>query len=219
MSLLTAAEFSRLASVSQKTISIALKPKNGREPRLDYCNGSRKIDTNSVKARAFLENVPRQRLTNKIDARNVVPQSVATAPTSEEFEEALTDTQKAQAKKIIEEAELKKQQRIEKELKNAVRRGELIVVKVVDQMIMTWFDRWLHANKRGFNSSFDGFMRDAFKVFENDQNADKKDFKTHSVTRSELKRRWSNLFEEWADDGKRASIKKLKEIQTEQAKG
>ena len=217
MELLNAAEFARLAGVSQKTISIALNPKGGLETRLDYYNGTRKIDPKSVKARAFLENIPRQ--------RNTLERSVNVAteqqPSTEKFED-LTDAQitafNAQSKKAIEEAKLKREQRIEKQLKNAVRRGELIELDAVNQMIMTWFDRWLQSNKRGFNGNFDGFLRDVFKLFENDMNADKKDFKKHEITKAELKKRWSDTFEAYADNGKQKTLKYLGEIQEEQAR-
>jgi transcriptional regulator with XRE-family HTH domain len=218
LKLLNQTEFAKLAGVSKMAISKALNPKNGKEPKLDYYNGTKKIDADSVKARSYLENIPPVRLTHKIDVRKAVPQNIEGLPATEEFGKALTKTQKAQAQKIIEEAELKKQMRIEKEMKNAVRRSELIELGAVNTVIMTWFDRWLHANKRGFNASFDEFLRDAFKIFENDQNEGKKDFKAHAVTRSTLKRKWSNLFETWADDGKEASIKKLEQIKIEQAK-
>ena len=216
MSFLSAAEFSRLAGVTQMAISKALNPKDGKEPRLDYYKGSKKIDTDSVKARAFLDNIN----PNRGGAKAVAPISLSSpsATASEGLTQALTRTQENQAKKLAEEAELKKQQRIEKELKNAVRRGELIELAAVNQMIMVWFDRWLQSNKRGFNASFDDFLRAAFLIFENDRNANSKNFKPHPVTRPELKRKWSNLFESWADDGKGKSINRLDEIQIEQAK-
>lgn len=215
MNLLTAAAFSRLAGVSEKTISIALNPKDGKEPRLDYCSGSRKIDTASVKARAFLNDINPSR--GGLSAR-VPGVDCVTPETGEDLTQALINTQEAQSQKIIETAELTKQKRIEAEMKNAVRRGELIEFQIVNQMIMTWFDRWLQNNKRGFNGSFDEFLREAFKVFENDQSEGEKDFKMHPVTRSTLKRKWADSFEAWADDGKRASVKKLEQIQIAQAK-
>jgi hypothetical protein len=206
-----------LAGVSKKTVSVALNPKDGKEPRLDYYNGTRKINVNSVKARAFLENIHPSR-GKPANIELITKNSQASPEKTEELTDAIIGAHNAQTEKTIEEARLKQQQRIEKELKNAVRRGELIELEAVNQMIMTWFDRWLQANKRGFNSSFDGFMRDAFRVFENERNADKKDFNPHEVTRAGLKRRYSNLFESWADDGKEESIKRLQEIQIEQAK-
>lgn len=215
MKLMTAAAFSRLAAVSKSAISQALKPPDGSEPRLDYCNGSRKIDADSVKSRAFLENINPNRGGLSVRVRD--PAAV-TRETGEELEHALIGAQEAQAQKIIETAELTKQKRIAEQMKNAVRRGELIELQVVDQMIMTWFDRWLNANKRGFNGNFDEFLREAFKIFENDKNEGRKDFKAHAVTRSTLKRKWSNLFETWADDGKQESVKRLKQIQIDQAK-
>jgi hypothetical protein len=217
MELVTAAEFSRLAGVSQMAISKALNPKNGKEPRLDYYKRTKKIDVQSVKAQAFLSNLDPRRGVGR-NVATVIDHDTVDDDKKNDLTDALINAQNAGADKTVEEARLKKEQRIERQLKNAVRRGELIELEAVNQMIMTWFDRWLQANKRGFSGNFDGFLRDAFKLFENDLNADKKDFKLHDITKSKLKKRWSDSFESWADDGKQETIKYLKKIQENQAR-
>lgn len=207
LNLLTGKALAELAQVAGSAITKARK-----NDRLRFYQGTQKYDREDPLTRAFLENIPKERLNKPA----TIPVNGGVKDSDKDLVDSLTKSNLSQAKKQLEDAELTKQKRIEKEMKNAVRRSELIELEAIEKSIMTWFDRWLNSNKRGFNGSYDDFMRGAFKLFENE--AAKGDERPHDITRSEHKQKWINDFESWADDGKQESMKRLQEIQISQGK-
>lgn len=211
MQLLTKSQFAKHCGKDPSAISHAL-----RKGKLETFQETGKINPNSPLSQKFKATVGKGQkdLITGITGINgeIEPGS------SKDLTKAAVGVVLAQEQKIIEEAELKKEQRIDKQLKNAYTRGELVSIEAINQTIMTWFDRWLSSNKRGWNGSFDEFMRGAFKIFENEVKANDPDFTPHEITRPEHKQKWINRFESWADDGKKTSVEKLKEIQIEQGK-
>lgn len=195
MNRLTQKQFADLAGVSSQAIGKARKNK-----RVEYYHGTKEYDTDSPLNRAFLQNIPKERL-NKPAV--IPPKNGEVEEFGEDLGKALTEVQKAQAKKLVEEAELKKQQRIEKELKNAVRRGELVELKSINESIMTFLDELLNTNKRYFNAAYEKIVRETL---------------TKGAKVEGLKQEFLNEMELSADEAKQIVVKKLKEIQIEQAK-
>ena len=209
MNLLTQIKFAELAGVSSPAITKARK-----NNRVEYYQGTKEYDIDSPLNKSFLSTIPKERL-NKL----VVTEVTKPGEKSEKLENASEMVLLATEKKIIEEAEFKEQQKIEKQLKNAYTLGEHVKIESIETTIMTWFDSWLNTNKRRFNGSFDEFIRMAFMLFENEQGSKDPDFKPHDLSRSEIKRKWVNDFEKWQHEGNKEATKRLLEIQKEQSEG
>ena len=196
MNLITQKQLADLAGVSSPAITKARK-----KDRLEYYRGTKVYDTDSPLNRAFLETIPKERLNKPA----VIPTNgeVMTDGIGRDLGEALTEVQHAQAKKLIEEAELKKQQRIEKELRNAARRGELVELESINISLMTFLDELLNTNKRYFNAAYDKIVRETLTKGEKVEG---------------LKQDFLNEMELSADEAKQTVVKKLTEIQIDQAK-
>lgn len=203
MNLFSKKDFALYAGKSAAAVSKAL-----RTGRLETYKDTNEINANTQKSQAFKATIGQGQ-------KNIIPS--ATNGSVEQPDEDLVKAGEkvllATEKKTIEEAEYKKQQRIEKEMKNAVRRGELLEEKLVNESIMTFFDRWLNSNKRGWLAFFDDFMRHAFQIFENETSDT-----DHKMTRPELRQKAMNTLESWAHEGKEESVKRVKLIQIEQGK-
>ena len=195
MNLITKKELSELAGVDPSTISHALKKK-----RLETYKGTKEIDLDSPLTKAFLEKIPRQRK-NNVPAVNG-KKSLITE--SDDLEKAVTKVQKAQAQKTIEEAGLKKEQRIDRQMKNAVRRSDLFEAEKVNISIMMFLDRILNNNKRYFSAAYDEIVRETLA-------------KGEKV--AGLKQKFLNQMEESADTAKLTVCDKLREMEKEQARG
>lgn len=200
MNLLTKGEFAKLVGVSAPAISKALRKDSSGNSRLECYRGTEKIDVDCPLSQAFINNISRQRQTNVPSIPNGSDENLRVT-TNENLSDAVTKVQLAQAQKIIEEAEFKKQQRVEKELKNAVRRGELIEVKIIKESVMMFIDRWLNTNKRVFSSFFDEMQN---KILAQGEKC------------PELKREFQNKMEEAAREAKEITCQKLEEIQIKQ---
>jgi hypothetical protein len=198
MNLKSQTAFADLANVHKSSITRAIKKGD-----LELYAATKKIDADSALSRAYLENPSHQRQTPVNVAQGIIKRN-GERESSKGLEEATVKAIQASEKKQIEEAELKKQQRIEKELKNAVRRSELVEMEAVETMLMMFLDRWLNTNKRRFNSFFQDLKRDILEGKRPD---------------SEIKREYNNEFESWAHDAKTATVKLLREIEIQQAKG
>ncbi len=196
MNLQTQTEFSKLAGVSKMAISKAIKAET-----LRYFPGTKKIDPGDALSQAYLNNPSISRISaNK--AKNL-PAQGEPVQQSDDVEQTIVDVNKAQIQKIIEEAELKRQQRIKVQLQNATRRGELVELKAIEKLIMMFYDRWLNTNKRRFNGKFDELKRDLDKGEKSD---------------AEIKRDLNNSFENWANEAKETSCELLIQIQEGQGK-
>lgn len=208
-------EFAAFVGTSRNAISKAINPKNGKPARLKYWQGRKEIYINDPLTQAFINNVPKERLF-KPGNLPATGETIQPGNKSESMEEAEKGVLLAQDKKLVEEAEFKKQQRIEKQLKNAVLMGQQVKIESINTLIMVYFDQWLNTCKRRFNGSVDEFLRMAFKIFENEQGSKDPDFKPHDISRAEIKRKWATSFEKWQHEGNKESMKRLLEIQKEQ---
>jgi hypothetical protein len=198
MNLVTQAEFARQAGINKSNVTRAIQ-----KGKLENFPGTKKIDMDAELTRAYLNNPSENRKLAVSISQGIIRRNGEGEP-DKDLAKATTNALKAQEKKTIEEAELKRQQRIEKELKNAVRRSELVEMESVETMIMMFFDRWLNTNKRRFNAFFTELKRDILEGKRPD---------------SEIKREYNNEFEEWAHDAKEETVKLLNEIEEQQAKG
>jgi hypothetical protein len=193
MELLTQAELSRESGKSKQAISKALK-----EGRLDYFQDTRKINRNSPKTQKFLVTVGQGQ-------KNIV-QGV-TGGTVQEPDEETKDAAKkvllAQEKKIIEEADFKEQQKIEKQIKNAVRTGELIESDLIDKYQMVFIDRIFNQMDREFSALFDEIWATA---------------QAEIKPKNEIKRSCILAFRGWRNDAIQGLVDELSEIKKIQAK-
>lgn len=202
MNLKTKTEIAKLAGKSLPAVSKAL-----RQNRLELFKNTNQINFDSPKTQAFINTIVQGQ-------KNIIPQvQESNVEPDPDLKKAGEKVLTAQAKKIIEEAGLKEQQRIEREIKNAVSLGQLVRVESVDSMIMVWFDAWGNTCKRRFNGSVDEFMRMAFQVFENESKGT-----MHDMSRAKIKRDWANSFEKWQHEGNQEAMRRLTEIQEDQAK-
>ncbi len=202
MNLLTKGDFAKLTGVSAPAISKALRKDSSGNSRLETFQGTSKIDADAPLSKSYRENIGYQRK-NNVPVVPGVPGVIVSDESNEDLTKAITKTQLAQVQKIIEAAELTKQKRIEKELKNAVRRGELVEVEAIEQTLMMWIDRWYNTNKRIFSAFFDEMQRTILARGENCP---------------ELKREFLNKLESAADEAKNTTCDKLEEIQIDQGK-
>jgi hypothetical protein len=195
LNLLTKTEFAAYAGKSAAAVSKAIR--NGR---LETFQDTGKINPNSAKSQKFAATIGQGQ-------KNIIPAATNGSIVEPEDNEGLKDAGKkvllAQEKKIIEEAGLKEQQRIEKEMKNAVRRGELVEIEAIEKMIALYLDRWLNTNKRRFNANFDQLKRNLLD---------------ESKTDHEVKRELNNLFESWSHEAKTKTVEFLRTIQIEQGR-
>ncbi len=199
MNLLTKSAFAKLCGVSPAAITKAgYKDKDGNA-RLECYKGTSKIDIDSPLSRAFRENIPDQRL-NKVVT---VPGEMVPTTESEDLTSAITKVQKAQAQKTIEEAGLKKEQRIERQMKNSVRRADLFESKKVEISLFMFIDRLLNTNKRYFSAAYDEIVRETLAKGEKVEG---------------LKQKFLNEMEESADEAKTTVCDRLDKIGEEQAR-
>lgn len=199
MNLLTQKQFAELAGVSSPAIGQARKKK-----RLEHYQGTKEYDTDSPLNRAFLETIPKERL-NKPAV--IPPKNGEVSPEiGANLGEAITEVQHAHAKKLIEEAELKKQQRIEKELKNAVRRGELVELEKINQSLMMYIDRWHNENERGWKAKYQELKRLIQKVSDG------------QASDNEVRKIFSDWFMERTHIAKTETVRRLQEITIEQGR-
>ncbi len=200
MNLLNQKQFAKLAGVTTQAVGQARKDK-----RVEHYQGTKNYDTDSPLNRAFLETIPKERL-NKPAIIPPKTGEVQTETFDKDLGKALTDVQHAQAKKLIEEAELKKQQRIEKELKNAVRRAELLEQDRVNKSLMLYLDRWHNENYRGWKAEYQEFKRLIMKVLDGE------------ISDNEARKRHGDWFLERQQTAKIETVKRLKQISEDQAK-
>lgn len=209
MNLLTKSQFAKECGKDPSAISHAL-----RKGKLEEFQDTGKINPNSPLSQKFKVTVGK----GQKDLITGITGVTVETESSEDLTKAAVSVALAQEQKIIEEAELKKQQRIDKELKNAYTRGELVSLEAINQSIMMFWDRQLSTMKRGFNANFDNLKRQFLQLFENEQNQNDDNFTQHNVSSSEIKRELNNLFESWIHEGKETSCEKLKEIQIDQGR-
>jgi hypothetical protein len=196
MNLLTKAEFARKCGKSKTAVSRALN-----SGRLETYQDTDKINPGSPKSQKFAGTIGRGQ---KGVAIGVVGQASEPDPrTEKELADAGKKVLLAQEKKIIEEAHLKEQQRIEKQMKNATRRGELLEADLVQKYLMTFLDRLLNTNKRVFSANYDAIVRDVLAAGEKPAG---------------LKQSFLNAMEQAADDAKTKTVELLRKIQIEQGK-
>ena len=196
MNLMTKSQFAEHCGKGKSAISNALK-----QGRLETFQDTGKINPNSPKSQKFLA-------TTHPSQKNTI--ALATSGSVEEPDQDLRKAGKkvllAQEKKIIEEAALKEQQRIEKEIKNAVRLGELVEISAINESIMMFIDRWLSENERGFNGKYLEFKRLVLDV----EDGKKSDNEVRSI--------FKDWFLERAHIAKTTTTEKLREIQNEQGR-
>jgi hypothetical protein len=196
MNLLTKAEFAANCGKSKAAVSKAL-----RDGRLDVYQDTGKINPGSPKSQKFAGTIGRGQ---KGVAIGVVGQASDPDPrTEKEFAEAAIKFANAQEQKTIEDAEFTKQKRIEKQMKNATRRGELLEADLVQKYLMTFLDRLLNTNKRVFSANYDAIVRDVLAAGEKPAG---------------LKQSFLNAMEQAADDAKTKTVELLRKIQIEQGR-
>lgn len=194
MNLIIQKELADLVGVSSAAITKARK-----NNRVEHYKGTKEYDTDSPLNRAFINMIPDERL-NKIIK---VPSQTISPSKNQDLEQAVTNVQEAQAQKTIEEGLLTEQKRIEKEMKNASRRGELVELEKINQFIMTFFDRFINTNKRYFSAIYDEVVRETLVLNEKVPG---------------LKQKFLNEMEAATDEAKVTTCKLLREIQMEQGK-
>lgn len=188
----TKSEIAAMAGKSPAAVSKAIK-----KGRLEVFGDTGLINVRSPKTIRFIgDRGPGQSLPAKINGDSV-------SKSDDDFTQVLIDREKEQAKKIKEDAELTKQKRIEKEMKNAVKRSELYESDLVNRYLMTLLDRQRNANRREFAANFDVLKRDLREGVKSD---------------NEIKRKYMNLFDSWHFDAVHEVEKEMQELDEQQAK-
>lgn len=199
MNLITKKEIAQLAGVSAPAISKAIK-----DGRLECYQGSKQIDTDSPLARAYLNNIPLQRQNNVPSLPGQQQANVDSGPNNDDLTQAVIKVQNAEALNKVEAAEFKRQQRIEKEMKNAVRRSDLLNYKKVDQYIFLYLDK-LHSNLERLATSVLDDMSE--KILES------------GSVRPEHRQIWKDAVKKSIHESVEQVKKRLKEIMDDQARG
>lgn len=190
MNLLIKAAFAKWAGKSAPAVTKALK-----KGRLELYKDTDMINTGSPKSQAFKTKIGHGQ-------KNIIATVTETGTESDEdLKKAGKKVLGAQQKKLGEEGEFKKQQRIEKELKNAYTRGRLIAEDAIEKSMMMFLDRWLTTNKRVFSAMYDDMQRTILAAGEK---------------QPELKRNFLNQLEGAADEAKTKTVEILRDIQIDQ---
>ena len=148
MELLNQTKFAAKAKVSKMAISKALKNK-----RLEYCDGSKKIDVDSPLSQAFLNNISPQRMSNVLNPTGGVLQ----LPNPGELSTYIPDNAEAIAGTVEdygkEKTKVAKETAIKLNLSNTTTRGHLLEYDLVEQYIFLWIDT-LHSNLDRMSGGF-----------------------------------------------------------------
>lgn len=194
MNLLIKAAFAKWAGKSAPAVTKALK-----KGRLELYKDTDMINTGSPKSQAFKTKIGH----GQKNIIATVPAEESETESGEDLKDAGKKVLGAQQKKLKEEGGYKKQQRIEKELKNAYTRGRLIAEDAIEKSIMMFLDRWLTTNKRVFSAMYDDMQRTILAAGEK---------------QPELKRNFLNQLEGAADEAKTKTVELLREIQIDQGR-
>ena len=187
MNLVRKSELARLAGKGKSAVSNAIK-----EGRLIQDENGR-INLSAPKTIKFLNSPSEKGL----------PPAVSVSDDDPDIKDAVISAARSQEKKQLEDAELTRQKRIEKEMKNATMRGELMKTELVNQYLMTFLDRVRNKNKRDFSSMFD-------QIWEESQ-AEKRE-------KVAVKRECVLLFDEWYYEAVNSLADEMKSIMKIQSK-
>lgn len=195
MNLLTKTAFAKWAGKSGAAVSKALK-----KGRLETFQDTGMINAGSPKSQEFAKTIGKGQKNLP-----VVPSGEIMQPDdSGDLTNVSIEVSKAHEKKLTEEAGFKEQQRIEKEMKNQYRRGQLVALKAIEETIMLFFDKQLNINKRYFSAGYDRIVRETLAKGEKVEG---------------LKQEFLSEMEKSADEAKHEAMDKLIQIGKDQAAG
>jgi len=193
--LIQKSKLAQLAGVSKAAITKALK-----NDRLKEYNGTGEIDLHSPLTKAFLKQIPKERLQGKNLTKYVEQQSGGVL--SPEILETLKDANTAEAVLKTEKAKREKEARIKLQQQNTVRRADLFTRDSV-MTLMLYIDK-LHNNLRRLSGGFFDEMQ-------------QKILATGKPT-PDLKQRWNDEIENTIDTAKNDVADLIEQIEIDQSR-
>lgn len=199
MNLKTKSQFAAECGKHPSAISHAL-----RKGKLETFQDTGKINPNSALSQKFKATVGKGQKDLITGITGIDVEIDDDNGDNKDFKKEALEIARAQKQKVIEEGALKAETRKEKQLKNAYRRSEVVLLDAINQSIMMYIDHWYNTNKRVFSASYDEMERKILAAGER---------------QPDLKREFLNKLENAADTAKNECCDRLNEIGKEQAKG
>lgn len=200
LNLKTQTKLADLAGVHRSSVTRALQ---SDPPKLKLYNGTKKIWVDDPLTQAWLNDINPNRL-NKLHSSLVVPEVIDPANKPKSFVPDVTPEIQNFAEKYAKERALKEEQvRIEKEMNNSVRRGDLLEQSAVNTSLMMLIDQVFNNIDRYAANHYDEMQRKVLAL---------------GKESTELKREFQNDIMKMKHEAKEEVCKKMEEIAEEQAR-